>query len=133
MKYGFLGFLALASFLAASSSPSYSFGLPGLPSNLGGGGGGTDALTEQAKVKSVNSIFSEIGKGAFDGGKLILSKKKWACDKLDQANKILSAISQPQLSSQAADLHAKLFCGITSKIPAELLAPEKPDVDAQKV
>jgi hypothetical protein len=133
MKYRLIRLVALAGLLAVTSSPSYSFGLPKLPSSLGGGGGGTDALTEQAKVKTVDSIFSEINKGAFEGGKLILSKKKWACEKLDQANKILSAISQPQLSSKAADLYGKLFCGITTKIPAEFLAPEKPAVDAQKV
>jgi len=133
MKNIFVKFASLVSFAAASSTPAYSFGLPGLPSSLGGGGGGTDALTEQAKVKTVNSIFSEIGKGAFEGGKLILSKQKWACDKLEQANTILSALNQPQLSSQAADLKAKLFCGVTAGIPAELLAPEKPAVDTQKL
>lgn len=104
----------------------------GLPSMLGGGGGGMDAMTEQAKVQTVNSIFSEVGKNAFEGGKLLLSKQKWACDKLAKADLILAALNQPGLLKQSKDLKVRLFCGVTEMIPDSMLAPEKPKEDSQK-
>jgi hypothetical protein len=108
------------------------FRIPG----LGGGGGGTGAITEQAKVMAVNQIFNDIGKNALNGGKLVLSKKQWACKRLSEADVILAAINQAQLSAEAAKLRTQLFCDITESIPPEFLAPEDPqlpDVDTQEI
>ena len=106
----------------------YAFGIPKVP-GLGGGGGGTDAITATAKKKAVNKILKDVAKGAFRGGKIIASKQKWACDKLGKAQKIVTAINQPDLQEKVSDLRKTLYCGITDPIPAELLAPEeiKPD------
>ena len=109
----------------------FAFGIPGgkkLP-GLGGGGGGTNAVTSKAKTKTVNKILNDVGKIAFRGGKIIASKQKWACDKLGKAQKIVTAINQPDLQEKVSDLRKTLYCGITDPIPAELLAPEeiKPD------
>ena len=43
---------------------------------MGGGGGGTDAVTSKAKTKTVNKILKDVGKSAFRGGKIIASKQK---------------------------------------------------------
>lgn len=126
--------LALSAFI-----PSHvrAFGLPSMPGGgipgLGGGGGGTNVLTEQAKVRTVNAIFSEVGKNAFEGGKLVVAKQKWACDKISQAQTILQAINQPDLVSKAADLREKLFCDWTQPIPDEMLAPTEEEVDQQTI
>ena len=110
-----------------------AFGLPSGVPGLGGGGGGTNVLTEQAKVRSVNAIFSEVGENAFEGGKLVVAKQKWACEKITQAQTILQAINQPDLSSKAADLREKLFCDWTQPIPDEMLAPTEEEVDQQTI
>ncbi|KGF89816.1 MULTISPECIES: hypothetical protein [Prochlorococcus] len=109
----------------------FAFGIPGgkkLP-GLGGGGGGTNAVTSKAKTKAVNKILKDVGKIAFRGGKIVASKQKWACDKLEKAQKIVTAINQPDLQEKVSDLRKTLYCGLTDPIPAELLAPEeiKPD------
>ena len=121
--------------LASMPSAAFAFGLPGgggggFP-GLGGGGGGLDAVTEQAKVRTVNSIFAEVGKTAFEGGKLVVAKQKWACDKIGKAEVILSAINKPELASKAADFREKLFCDWTQPIPEEMLAPSKEEIDTQ--
>lgn len=131
MKYSpklILPFVAFFLFCSPNVYAQFGFGIPG----LGGGGGGTDAIAEQAKVKAVNQIFEDIGKNAFEGGKLLLSKKKWACQRLKEADVILAVISQAKLSEEASKLRDKLFCDITERIPDEFLAPEKPKVDSQE-
>ena len=97
-----------------------AFGLPSGVPGLGGGGGGTNVLTEQAKVRSVNAIFSEVGENAFEGGKLFVAKQKWACKKITEAQTILRAINQPDLTSKAADLHG--YFALDTAIPDEMLA-----------
>ena len=108
MKSIFQVFLAPLAIVASVPSQALAFGLPSLPGGgipgLGGGGGGTNALTEQAKVRSVNAIFKEVSKNAFEGGKLVVAKQKWACEKISQAQVILQAINKPDLVSKAADL-----------------------------
>ena len=104
-----------------------AFGIPGgkkLP-GLGGGGGGTNAITAKAKKKAVNKILKDVTKGAFRGGKIIASKQKWACDKLGKAQTIVAAINNADLVEKVSDLRETLYCGITDPIPAELLAPEE--------
>ena len=102
----------------------YAFGVPKVP-GLGGGGGGTNAITDKAKSKAVNKILKDVAKGAFRGGKIIASKQKWACDKLGKAQKIVMAINKQDLVEKVSDLRETLYCGITDPIPAELLAPEE--------
>ena len=105
----------------------FAFGIPGggkLP-GLGGGGGGTDSITDKAKTKAANKILKDVGKIAFRGGKIVASKQKWACDKLLKAQKIVVAINKQDLIEQVSDLRKTLYCGITDPIPAELLAPEE--------
>ena len=105
----------------------FAFGIPGgkkLP-GLGGGGGGTNAITDKAKTKAANKILKDVAKGAFRGGKIIASKQKWACDKLLKAQKIVFAINNADLIEKVSDLRETLYCGITDPIPAELLAPEE--------
>ena len=97
---------------------------PKLP-GLGGGGGGTNAITSKAKTKAVNKILKDIGKSAFRGGKIIASKQKWACDKLAKAQGIVKVINNADLEGKVSDLRETLYCGITDPIPAELLAPEE--------
>ena len=104
-----------------------AFGVPGggrLP-GLGGGGGGTDAITAKAKTKAANKILKDVGKIAFRGGKIVASKQKWACDKLSKAKTIVVAINNAELIEKVSDLRETLYCGITDPIPAELLAPEE--------
>ena len=104
-----------------------AFGVPGggrLP-GLGGGGGGTDAITAKAKTKAANKILKDVGKIAFRGGKIVASKQKWACDKLTKAKTIVVAINNTELIEKVSDLRETLYCGITDPIPAELLAPEE--------
>ena len=104
-----------------------AFGVPGggrLP-GLGGGGGGTDAITAKAKTKAANKILKDVGKIAFRGGKIVASKQKWACDKLLKAQKIVVAINKQDLIEKVSDLRETLYCGLTDPIPAELLAPEE--------
>ncbi len=106
---------------------AFSFGVPGggkLP-GLGGGGGGTDSITDKAKTKAAKKILKDVGKIAFRGGKIVASKQKWACDKLLKAQKIVVAINKQDLIEQVSDLRETLYCGITDPIPAELLAPEE--------
>ncbi len=105
----------------------FAFGVPGggrLP-GLGGGGGGTDAITAKAKTKAAKKILKDVGKIAFRGGKIVASKQKWACDKLSKAKAIVVAINNADLIEQVTDLRETLYCGITDPIPAELLAPEE--------
>ena len=102
----------------------YSFGVPKVP-GLGGGGGGTDSITDKAKTKAANKILKDVGKIAFRGGKIVASKQKWACDKLLKAQKIVLAINKQDLIEKVSDLRETLYCGITDPIPAELLAPEE--------
>ena len=105
----------------------FAFGIPGggkLP-GLGGGGGGTDSITDKAKTKAANKILKDVGKIAFRGGKIVASKQKWACDKLLKAQKIVVAINKQDLIEKVSDLRETLYCGITDPIPAELLAPEE--------
>ena len=105
----------------------FAFGIPGggkLP-GLGGGGGGTDSITDKAKTKAANKILKDVGKIAFRGGKIVASKQKWACDKLLKAQKIVVAINKQDLIEKVSDLRSTLYCGITDPIPAELLAPEE--------
>ena len=106
---------------------AFSFGVPGggkLP-GLGGGGGGTDSITDKAKTKAAKKILKDVGKIAFRGGKIVASKQKWACDKLLKAQKIVVAINKQDLIEKVSDLRETLYCGITDPIPAELLAPEE--------
>ena len=106
---------------------AFSFGIPGggkLP-GLGGGGGGTDSITDKAKTKAAKKILKDVGKIAFRGGKIVASKQKWACDKLLKAQKIVVAINKQDLIEQVSDLRETLYCGLTDPIPAELLAPEE--------
>ena len=102
----------------------YAFGVPKVP-GLGGGGGGTNAITTKAKTKAAKTILKDVGKIAFRGGKIVASKQKWACDKLLKAQKIVVAINASDLIEQVSDLRETLYCGITDPIPAELLAPEE--------
>ena len=105
----------------------FAFGVPGgksLP-GLGGGGGGTNAITDSAKTKAANKILKDVGKIAFRGGKIVASKQKWACDKLLKAQKIVVAINKQDLIEKVSDLRETLYCGLTDPIPAELLAPEE--------
>ena len=105
----------------------FAFGIPGggkLP-GLGGGGGGTNAITDKAKAKAANKILKDVAKGAFRGGKIIASKQKWACDKLNKAQAIVKVINKPDLVEKVSDLRETLYCGLTDAIPAELLAPEE--------
>ena len=92
---------------------------------LGGGGGGTDAITAKAKTRAAKKILKDVGKIAFRGGKIIASKQKWACDKLTKAKAIVVAINNADLIEQVSDLRETLYCGLTDPIPAELLAPEE--------
>ena len=101
-----------------------AFGVPKVP-GLGGGGGGTDSITDKAKTKAANKILKDVGKIAFRGGKIVASKQKWACDKLLKAQKIVIAINKQDLIEKVSDLRETLYCGITDPIPAELLAPEE--------
>ena len=55
----------------------YAFGVPKVP-GLGGGGGGTNSITDKAKQKAANKILKDVGKIAFRGGKIVASKQKWA-------------------------------------------------------
>ena len=106
---------------------AFAFGVPGggkLP-GLGGGGGGTDSISATAKKRAAKKILKDVGKVAFRGGKIVLSKQKWACDKLGKAQKIVMAINNADLTEQVSDLRKTLYCGITDPIPAELLAPEE--------
>ena len=102
----------------------YAFGVPKVP-GLGGGGGGTDSITDKAKTKAANKILKDVGKIAFRGGKIVASKQKWACDKLLKAQKIVVAINKQDLIEKVSDLRETLYCGLTDPIPAELLAPEE--------
>ena len=102
----------------------YAFGIPKVP-GLGGGGGGTDSITDVAKKRAVKKILKDVGKVAFRGGKIIASKQKWACDKLAKAQTIVMAINNADLTEQVSDLRKTLYCGLTDPIPAELLAPEE--------
>ena len=126
--------LAAAALLPSNAR---AFGLPSMPGGgipgLGGGGGGTNVLTEKAKVRTVKAIFSEVGKTAFEGGKLVIAKQKWACEKITQAQTILQAINQPDLVSKAADLRESLFCDWTQPIPDEMLAPTEEEIDQQTI
>ena len=101
-----------------------AFGVPKVP-GLGGGGGGTDSITDVAKTKAANKILKDVGKIAFRGGKIVASKQKWACDKLLKAQKIVVAINKQDLIEKVSDLRETLYCGLTDPIPAELLAPEE--------
>ena len=103
---------------------AFAFGPKKLP-GLGGGGGGTDAITSKAKTKTVNKILNDVGKSAFRGGKIVASKQKWACDKLLKAQTIVRAINNADLSEKVSDLRETLYCGLTDAIPAEMLAPEE--------
>ena len=129
--------LMAASIVLISSvgaGEAFAFRIPGgkkLP-GLGGGGGGTDSITSQAKVKTVNAILKQVGKSAFEGGKIIASKQKWACDKLAKAQGIVRVINKPDLEEKVSSLRSSLYCGVTDVIPAELLAPEKEKIDTQK-
>ena len=102
----------------------YAFGIPKVP-GLGGGGGGTDSITDVAKKRAVNKILKDVGKVAFRGGKIIASKQKWACDKLSKAQTIVMAINNADLTEKVSDLRKTLYCGLTDPIPAKLLAPEE--------
>ena len=106
--------LILCSTLGIGEALAFGPKLPG----LGGGGGGTDAITSKAKSKAVD-------KSAFRGGKIIASKQKWACDKLAKAQGIVKAINNADLEEKVSDLRETLYCGLTDPIPAELLAPEE--------
>ena len=108
----------------------FAFGVPKMPGGgklpgLGGGGGGTNAITDKAKTKAAKTIIKDVGKIAFRGGKIVASKQKWACDKLAKAQKIVTVINKADLIEQVSDLRETLYCGITDPIPAELLAPEE--------
>ena len=113
--------LILCSTLGIGEALAFGPKLPG----LGGGGGGTDAITSKAKTKTVNKILKDVGKSAFRGGKIIASKQKWACDKLAKAQGIVKAINNADLEEKVSELRETLYCGITDPIPAELLAPEE--------
>ena len=102
----------------------YAFGIPKVP-GLGGGGGGTDSITDVAKKRAVKKILKDVGKVAFRGGKIVASKQKWACDKLAKAQTIVMAINNADLTEQVSDLRKTLYCGLTDPIPAKLLAPEE--------
>ena len=105
----------------------FAFGIPGggkLP-GLGGGGGGTNSITDVAKKRAAKKILKDVGKVAFRGGKIVASKQKWACDKLSKAQKIVLVLNKQDLIEQVSDLRKTLYCGITDPIPAELLAPEE--------
>ena len=107
-----------------------AFGVPKIPGGgqlpgLGGGGGGTNAITDKAKTKAAKTILKDVGKIAFRGGKIVASKQKWACDKLGKAQKIVLALNNTDLIEQVSDLRESLYCGLTDPIPAELLAPEE--------
>ena len=117
---------ASALFLAGTLGISEvkAFGVPKVP-GLGGGGGGTDSITDKAKTKAANKILKDVGKIAFRGGKIVASKQKWACDKLLKAQKIVVAINKQDLIEKVSDLRETLYCGFTDPIPAELLAPEE--------
>ena len=123
--------LATASALALVGSLGlgevFAFGVPGggkLP-GLGGGGGGTNSITDTAKKRAADKILKDVGKVAFRGGKIVASKQKWACDKLLKAQKIVVAINKQDLIEKVSDLRETLYCGLTDAIPAELLAPEE--------
>ena len=108
----------------------FAFGVPKMPGGgklpgLGGGGGGTNSVTDKAKTNAANKILKDVAKGAFRGGKIIASKQKWACDKLLKAQKIVVAINKADLIEKVSDLRETLYCGLTDPIPAELLAPEE--------
>ena len=113
--------IILCSTLGIGEALAFGPKLPG----LGGGGGGTNAITGKAKTKAVNKILKDVGKSAFRGGKIIASKQKWACDKLAKAQGIVRAINQADLEEKVADLRETLYCGLTDAIPAEMLAPEE--------
>ena len=113
--------LILCSTLGIGEALAFGPKLPG----LGGGGGGTDAITSKAKTKTVNKILKDVGKSAFRGGKIIASKQKWACDKLAKAQSIVKVINNADLEEKVSDLRETLYCGLTDPIPAELLAPEE--------
>ena len=113
--------LILCSTLGIAEALAFGPKLPG----LGGGGGGTDAITSKAKTKTVNKILKDVGKSAFRGGKIIASKQKWACDKLAKAQSIVKVINNADLEEKVSDLRETLYCGLTDPIPAELLAPEE--------
>ena len=118
---------ALVFILTLGIGEAFAFGVPGggrLP-GLGGGGGGTDAITAKAKTKAAKKILKDVGKIAFRGGKIVASKQKWACDKLNKAKAIVVAINNADLIEQVSDLRETLYCGLTDPIPAELLAPEE--------
>ena len=102
----------------------YAFGIPKVP-GLGGGGGGTDSITDVAKKRAAKKILKDVGKVAFRGGKIVASKQKWACDKLAKAQTIVMAINNADLTEQVSDLRKTLYCGLTDPIPAKLLAPEE--------
>ena len=105
----------------------FAFGIPGggkLP-GLGGGGGGTNSITDVAKKRAAKKILKDVGKVAFRGGKIVASKQKWACDKLAKAQTIVMAINNADLTEQVSDLRKTLYCGLTDPIPAKLLAPEE--------
>ena len=121
------------SLLGATSS--LAFGLPGglkltAPT---GGGGGTNALTEQAKVRTVNAIFKEVSSSAFENGKLLIAKQKWACDKITKAQGILKAIKKEDLSAKAGELRERLFCDWTAPIPPSMLAKKNKKIDPQEL
>tara|TARA_B100001109_G_C18827095_1_gene457591 strand:+ start:11 stop:421 length:411 start_codon:yes stop_codon:yes gene_type:complete len=115
---------ALILFSTLGIGEALAFGPRKLP-GLGGGGGGTDAITLKAKKKAVNKILKDVGKSAFRGGKIIASKQKWACDKLAKAQGIVKAINASDLEEKVSDLRETLYCGLTDAIPAEMLAPEE--------
>ena len=114
---------ALILFSTLGIGEAFAFG-PKLP-GLGGGGGGTNAITSKAKSKAVDKILKDVGKSAFRGGKIIASKQKWACDKLAKAQSIVKVINNADLEKKVSDLRETLYCGITDPIPAEFLAPEE--------
>ena len=118
---------ALILFSTLGIGEALAFG-PKLP-GLGGGGGGTDAITSKAKTKAADKILKDVAKSAFRGGKIVASKQKWACDKLAKAQGIVRAINNADIEAKISDMRETLYCGITDPIPAELLAPEeiKPD------
>ena len=114
---------ALILFSTLGIGEALAFG-PKLP-GLGGGGGGTNAITSKAKTKAADKILKDVAKSAFRGGKIVASKQKWACDKLAKAQGIVKAINNADIEMKISDMRETLYCGITDPIPAELLAPEE--------
>ena len=81
----------------------------------------------------MNAIFKEVSSSAFENGKLLIAKQKWACDKITKAQGILKAIKKEDLSAKAGELRERLFCDWTAPIPPSMLAPTPEKIDPQEL